>query len=43
MNEENLNGEELDVTRNIMPEPTGSLARCRKWFEAAVDDTKKRN
>ena len=41
MNEENLNGEELDVTKNILPEPTGSLARCRKWFEAAVDGGRK--
>ena len=33
-------GEEIlaeDITKGILPEPVDNLARCRKWFRAAVD------
>ena len=26
-----------EILRNVLPEPTDSLARCRKWFQSAVD------
>lgn len=29
--------EAKEILRNVLPEPTDSLARCRKWFQSAVD------
>ena len=29
--------EEEDILKGVMPEPTDSLAQCRKWFKEAVD------
>ena len=33
--------EEEQFAEEILPEPEGNLAQCRKWFQAAVDGGKK--
>ena len=30
-----------EILQNELPEPTQSLAQCRKWFQAAVDGGKR--
>ena len=32
-----MNLEEEEIQQKVLPEPTVSLSRCRKWFEEAVD------
>lgn len=33
--------DEEEIQRNILPEPTETLAQCRKWFQSAVDGGRK--